>query len=210
MACSSSFLLPLASFSAGSGHSLPAGSGGGKSTGPVVVSCVSRREGVVSSVVAGVCWGLIGAPRSSTASILEADDDLELLERVKKDKKKRIERQELINSSAKETEYLQEVVYKLDKVGQAIEKNDFTAANSILGQDSNAKWIKNINVAFTKLSSNEEEKSEADLFKFSLASLITSVGDRDIESTKLAFVSSATCLQNWATATGLIEQLKGI
>lgn len=42
-------------------------------------------------------------------------------------------------------------MYKLDKVGQAIEKNDFTAANSILGQDSNAKWIKNINVAFTKV-----------------------------------------------------------
>lgn len=39
---------------------------------------------------------------SSSAAILEADDDLELLEKVKKDRKKRLERQEVINSSKKE------------------------------------------------------------------------------------------------------------
>jgi hypothetical protein len=37
------------------------------------------------------------------AAILEADDDLELLERVKEDKKKRLQKQGLINSSAAET-----------------------------------------------------------------------------------------------------------
>ena len=40
---------------------------------------------------------------NANAAILEADDDEELLEKVKKDRKKRIQRQEVINSSKKET-----------------------------------------------------------------------------------------------------------
>ncbi|MCI25479.1 thylakoid lumenal 16.5 kDa protein chloroplastic-like, partial [Trifolium medium] len=35
--------------------------------------------------------------------ILEADDDVELLEKVKKDRKKRLEKQGVISSSTKET-----------------------------------------------------------------------------------------------------------
>jgi len=37
------------------------------------------------------------------AAILEADDDVELLEKVKKDRKKRLEKQGVISSSTKET-----------------------------------------------------------------------------------------------------------
>lgn len=39
----------------------------------------------------------------ANAAILEADDDVELLEKVKKDRKKRLEKQGVINSSTKET-----------------------------------------------------------------------------------------------------------
>lgn len=39
----------------------------------------------------------------ANAAILEADDDEELLEKVKKDRKKRLEKQGVINSSKKET-----------------------------------------------------------------------------------------------------------
>lgn len=39
----------------------------------------------------------------ANAAILEADDDEELLERVKRDRKKRLERQGVINSSSQET-----------------------------------------------------------------------------------------------------------
>lgn len=41
----------------------------------------------------------------SNAAILEADDDLELLEKVKQDRKKRLEKQVLINSANKEKGY---------------------------------------------------------------------------------------------------------
>lgn len=40
---------------------------------------------------------------NADAAILEADDDEELLEKVKRDRKKRLEKQGVINSSTKET-----------------------------------------------------------------------------------------------------------
>lgn len=48
--------------------------------------------------------------------------------------------------------YLQELVYKLSKVGQAIEKNDLSAASSVLGPNTNSEWVQNVNRAFTKVS----------------------------------------------------------
>jgi hypothetical protein len=43
---------------------------------------------------------------SSNAAILEADDDEELLEKVKRDRKKRLERQAVISSANKEKGYI--------------------------------------------------------------------------------------------------------
>ncbi|XP_077209896.1 chloroplast thylakoid lumen protein isoform X2 [Tasmannia lanceolata] len=96
----------------------------------------------------------------ANAAILEADDDVELLEKVKRDRKKRLQRQEVVNSSKKETGYLQELVYKLSKVGQAIDNNDLSAASSVLGPNANSDWVQNVNRAFTKLSFSPEEKTE--------------------------------------------------
>lgn len=140
---------------------------------------------------------------------MEADDDLELLERVKEDKKKRLQKQGLINSSAAETGYLQELVYKLSKVGQAIDSDDLTAAGDVLGPDSGAPWVQNVNAAFSKFSSSTEEKSAVDSFNSSLASLITSVSKSDVQSSKSAFVSSATALEKWVSLAGLTGKLKG-
>ncbi|XP_041006876.1 thylakoid lumenal 16.5 kDa protein, chloroplastic-like [Juglans microcarpa x Juglans regia] len=147
---------------------------------------------------------------AANAAILEADDDVELLEKVKKDRKKRIERQGVISSSNKETGYLQELVYKLSKVAQAIDNNDLSTASSVLGGSSNTEWVKNANKAFTKLSSSPEEKTQVDTFNSSLVSLISSVTRNDVESSKLAFVSSASAFQKWSALTGLVGQLKGL
>ncbi|KAF5194543.1 Thylakoid lumenal 16.5 kDa protein [Thalictrum thalictroides] len=144
------------------------------------------------------------------AAILEAEDDLELLERVKKDKQKRIERQELVSASPTETAYLQELVYKLGKVGQAIKDNKLSVASSVLGSTTNADYIKQVNRAFTKLSSSPEEKTEVDTFNSALASLITSVSQRDIKSSKIAFVSSVVSFEKWTTSAGLVGQLQGL
>lgn len=53
----------------------------------------------------------------------------------------------LINSSG----YLQDLVYKLSRVGLAIEKSDLSAASSVLGPSTNVDWVQNVNKAFTKV-----------------------------------------------------------
>ncbi|KAJ4815613.1 Thylakoid lumenal 16.5 kDa protein [Rhynchospora pubera] len=172
---------------------------------------VGRREGLFFLTAAGAAIAqLLPSPSKSLALVLEADDDLELLEKVKKDRKKRLERQGVISSSVAETGYLQELVYKLSKVGQAIEKSDFSAASSVLGQNTNADWVQNVNKAFTKLSSSSEEKTEVDEFNSSLASLFTSVSKQDVEASKVAFVSSASALEKWIDLTGLNARIKGL
>ncbi|OIV99906.1 hypothetical protein TanjilG_26244 [Lupinus angustifolius] len=146
----------------------------------------------------------------ANAAILEADDDVELLEKVKLDRKKRLERQGVISSSTKETGYLQDVVYKLSKVGEAIENNDLPTASSVLGKGTNTDWVQKTTIALTKLSSSPEEKTEVDAFNSSLATLISSVAKNDVESSKVAFVSSASAFEKWTSLTGLVVQLKGL
>ncbi|KAJ0515362.1 putative chloroplast thylakoid lumenal protein MPH2 [Helianthus annuus] len=152
---------------------------------------------------------LLSFTGNANAAILEADDDLELLEKVKQDRKKRIEKQTVLNSANKDKEYLQDVIYKLSKVGQAIENNDLPSAGSILGQ-TDADWLKKANAALSQLSSSPEEKAEVDTFNSSLTSLYSSVTKNDIEGSKTAFVDSASAFEKWTTLTGLTGQLKGL
>ncbi|CAH8352528.1 unnamed protein product [Eruca vesicaria subsp. sativa] len=173
----------------------------------------NRRELSLGFMSTFLAVGLVSNERRSrdaNAAILEADDDEELLEKVKQDRKKRIERQAVLNSAVKEKGYLQDLVYNLSKVGQAIEKNDLPAASLVLGNGSDTEWVKTANLAFTKLSASPEENSEVETFNSSLASLVTSVNKNDVESSKLAFVSSASAFEKWSSLTGLLGQLKGI
>ncbi|CAN6455155.1 unnamed protein product [Victoria cruziana] len=173
---------------------------------PAFFNGLSRRHALLS-LSSSLTLSIAGF---SSAAILEADDDDELLERVKRDRKKRLEKQGVINSSKNETAYLQELVYKLSEVGQAIDSNDLSAAGAVLGPNTESEWIKNAGAAFNKLSSSSEEKSLVDTFTASLASLISSVAKQDVNSSKLAFVLSATALEKWTSSTGLAGQLKGL
>ncbi|CAL5198646.1 unnamed protein product [Lathyrus oleraceus] len=177
----------------------------------VVNPSVTKRGisiGFVTSLVLSLSGkGLFDA----NAAILEADDDVELLEKVKKDRIKRLEKQGVISSSTKETGYLQDVVYKLSEVGKAIEKNDLTTAGSVLGSGKDATdWVQKANIALNKLSSSPEEKTEVDTFNSSLASLVSSVAQNDVKSSKIAFVSSAAAFEKWTSLTGLVGKLKGL
>ncbi|KAG4930149.1 Thylakoid lumenal 16 protein, chloroplastic [Glycine soja] len=140
------------------------------------------------------------AGEDANAAILDADDDEELLEKVKRDRKKRLERQG----------YLQDLVYKLSEVGKAIENNDLATAASVFGSGTDTDWVQNANIALDKLSASPEEKTVVDTFNSSLASLISSVAANDVESSKLAFVSSASAFEEWSSLTGLVVQLKGL
>ncbi|XP_027368606.1 thylakoid lumenal 16.5 kDa protein, chloroplastic-like isoform X2 [Abrus precatorius] len=139
---------------------------------PVLHSPILTKRGL--SISFFTCFVLSLAGKNVNAAILEADDDEELLEKVKRDRKKRLEKQGVINSSRQETGYLQDLVYKLSEVGQALEKNDLSTAGSVLGGSTDADWVLRANIAFNKLSSSPEEKNEVDTFNSSLASLISS------------------------------------
>ncbi|CAN6564129.1 unnamed protein product [Malus baccata var. baccata] len=172
---------------------------------------ILTKRSLSISFLTSFAFSLVGKDFSSSkAAILEADDDEELLEKVKKDRKKRLERQGVLSSSKKETGYLQELVYRLSKAGQAIDSNDLPAASSVLGGSTDTDWVQKANIALNKLSSSPEEKTEVDTFNSSLASLILSVTRNDMESSKLAFVSSASAIEKWTTLTGLVGQLKGL
>lgn len=46
---------------------------------------------------------------------------------------------------------MQDLIYRLSKVGQAIDNDDLPAASSVLGPSSDAQWVQNINAAFSKV-----------------------------------------------------------
>ncbi|XP_058760218.1 thylakoid lumenal 16.5 kDa protein, chloroplastic [Vicia villosa] len=177
-----------------------------------VVNPSVTKRGISISFVSSLVLSLTGKGLfDANAAILEADDDLELLEKVKKDRIKRLEKQGVISSSTKETGYLQDVVYKLSEVGKAIEKNDLTTAGSVLGSGKDTSdWVQKANIALNKLSSSPEEKTEVDTFNSSLASLVSSVAQNDVKSSKTAFVSSAAAFEKWTSLTGLVGKLKGL
>ncbi|XP_030514762.1 thylakoid lumenal 16.5 kDa protein, chloroplastic [Rhodamnia argentea] len=176
------------------------------------IATVSRRGLAVSFLTTTFLFSLDGRERrgGANAAILEADDDVELLKKVKKDRKKRLERQGIINSSKTEKGYLQDLVYKLSEVGRAIDNNDLSAASSVLGGSTETEWLQKANLALTKLTVSPEEKTEVDTFNSSVASLISSVTRKDIESSKVAFITSASAFERWTTLTGLVEVLKGL
>ncbi|KAK4481182.1 hypothetical protein RD792_012063 [Penstemon davidsonii] len=181
---------------------------------PSSINVILNKRSFISLNLTAAAALVLGTYKGSfdeaNAAILEAEDDEELLEKVKKDRKKRLEKQVVINSLTKEKAYLQDLVYKLSKVGQAIEKNDLSVASSVLGPSKDTEWVQKVNSALDKLSSSTEEKTEVDTFSSSLASLISSVSKNDIEASKVAFVASASSFEKWTTLSGLVEQLKGL
>jgi hypothetical protein len=69
-----------------------------------VVNPSVTKRGISISFVTSLVLSLTGKGLfDANAAILEADDDVELLEKVKKDRKKRLEKQGVISSSTKET-----------------------------------------------------------------------------------------------------------
>lgn len=64
---------------------------------------VGRRRGLASCALAALAASFSAAGRPARALVLEEDDDIELLERVKEDRKKRLQKQGVISDSGTET-----------------------------------------------------------------------------------------------------------
>ncbi|KAG0621821.1 hypothetical protein M758_3G051100 [Ceratodon purpureus] len=123
--------------------------------GSGVVRCaVAKGDGEVSrrQVACALLAGALVMPVAPMArALLEVDDDDSLLEKVKEDKRKRIQkRSTAINEFVKESGVVQVAVYKLSEAGQAIDGGDLTKATSVLAQQ-NADWILDVQAALSKV-----------------------------------------------------------
>ncbi|KAL3683635.1 hypothetical protein R1sor_001657 [Riccia sorocarpa] len=163
----------------------------------------STRRDVVGGAAA-LLSAFLAAPASA---LLEADEDEALLEKVKSDRQKRIQKRGAIASYKKETEYVQKAVYELSKTGKAIDTADFSTASAVLGSSS---WIANVKTALSTVSKSPEEQGEAETFSNALASLQSAVSKKDTEASKSAFVTSASALEKWTSLTGFSDQVKGL
>ncbi|KAL2612528.1 hypothetical protein R1flu_024220 [Riccia fluitans] len=163
----------------------------------------STRRDVMGSTAA-LLSAFIAAP---AFALLEADEDDALLEKVKSDRQKRIQKRESVASYKKEAECVQKAVYELSKTGQALDSADFSTASAVLGSSS---WILDVKAALSTVSKSPEEQGEADTFSTALASLQSAVSKKDTEASKSAFVTSASALEKWSSLTGFSEQIKGL
>ncbi|KAG5130436.1 hypothetical protein JHK84_036833 [Glycine max] len=158
---------------------------------------ILTKRGLSISFLTAFLVSLAG--EDANAAILEADDDEERLEKVKRDRKKRLERQG----------YLQDLVYKLSKVGKAIENSDLSTAASVFGSGTDTDWVQNANISLNKgilkmVATRSFVLTLVPDFYF------LAVAGKDVESSKLAFVSSVSAFEKWSSLMGLVVQLKGL
>lgn len=166
---------------------------------------LSRRD-LVSLV--SVASSVLFIPPSALA-LLEADEDEELLEKIKTGRKQKLSKRDGFVSYNDEAT-VQKAVYRLSKAGQAIEGDDFEGAAQVLGSSLEADWAAEVISALDKAAANEEEKSVAAQFSSSLAYLQTAVSAADATSAKEAYVATGSALEAWAQLSGAAQGLKGL
>ncbi|GAQ82589.1 hypothetical protein KFL_001160230 [Klebsormidium nitens] len=166
---------------------------------------VSRRS--ILGLAAAVVPVLAASP---AFALLESDEDLELLSKVKESRKKREASQAEAKNNQDESSAVQDAVNRLAKAGQAIDSDDFETASSVLGSSSDVTWVANVDGALAKFGSKGKEKKAAADFKSALKALQTSVAQKNADAAKSQFVTAAKALELWSDLTGLAATLQGL
>jgi len=179
-----------------------------------VVTCqaggVAKLSGLNRRQVAGASLVLGSFLVASKAlALIEADDDEELLEKVKKDRKAKIEKRSSLGSYKGQEALVQKAVYKLSSVGKAIDEGDLTAASAVIGASLDTDWLKELTAATSAVSTNADESKAAGFLSDSLSSLQTAVSGSSNDKAKEAFVVSAEALEKWTRLTGIYQELQG-
>lgn len=147
---------------------------------------------------------------SNAWAILEQDEDDELLAKVKKDRRSKIEKRTSLGSYKGEAASVQRGVYRLSKAGKAIDESDFATASTVLGASLSTEWVVELKSALSRVGTSQEEQSEAQTFSSSLGSLQAAVLKDDVDLAKKQFVSAASSLEKWVRLTGLSEEILGL
>ncbi|CAI5969544.1 unnamed protein product [Closterium sp. NIES-65] len=164
---------------------------------------VSRRGFSMAAVALLIAPAMAASPAHA---LLEADDDTDLLERMKRERKEKIELRESRGTYKAEEADIQAAVYGLSKVGAALEAGNSSAAAAELS----AGWVAKADAAISKISRSDAEKSLAADFQSAIAALQSAAGASDVKGAKKAFLAAASALESWAKTAALDGELLGL
>ncbi|GJP50143.1 hypothetical protein CLOM_g9280 [Closterium sp. NIES-68] len=164
---------------------------------------VSRRGFSMAAVALLMAPAMAAFP---ARALLEADDDDDLLERMKRERKEKIELRESRGTYKTEEADIQAAVYGLSKVGAALEAGNSSAAAAEL----TAGWVGKADAAIAKISRSDAEKSLAAAFQSAIAALQSAAGASDVKGAKKAFLAAASALESWAKTAALDGELLGL
>ena len=101
---------------------------------------------------------------------------------------------------------VQTAVYKLAKVGAALEKGDPSSAASTL----TGTWVADFGKAAGDLTKTPETRSKLTTVTSSISSAASAAKGGDLSGAKSAYVSTVVAIQDWAATSGISRQLKGL
>jgi hypothetical protein len=101
---------------------------------------------------------------------------------------------------------IQTAVYKLAKVGQALEKGDASGAAATLADS----WVTDFAAAGDGLAKTPDNKAKLQQISGAIQGTSDAVGVGNVAAAKVAFVGAAKAIEEWVQAEGIAGQLKGL
>ncbi|EIE22928.1 hypothetical protein COCSUDRAFT_53704 [Coccomyxa subellipsoidea C-169] len=173
-------------------------------------SQISRRSAAALLSAVPLLWL---AP--SARALIPDDDDEELIEKAKANRKSR-----LASEKVAEKEYaktggfadgevvaVQIAVNKLAKSGEALAAGDLPAVAATVGSDA---WVGEFQRATSGLSTSDAAKKSANAVFEGIGALENSAKSGSLVDAKRSFVTAVSALQTWADDAGIAASLKGL
>lgn len=157
-------------------------------------------------------------PVRPALALIPDDEDEELIEKAKANRKARLAQQQTTTRAflkdegitdlklGKELVPVQQAVTNLAISGSQLDKGDLPALASTLSDD----WVDEFSIAAKAVSKSEDSQVIVDQVMASLASLKSAAASGDVTASKKSYVEVVASLQSWATQAGVAPSLKGL
>uniref|UniRef100_A0A383WCK5 Maintenance of Photosystem II under High light 2 C-terminal domain-containing protein n=1 Tax=Tetradesmus obliquus TaxID=3088 RepID=A0A383WCK5_TETOB len=177
---------------------------------------VNRRSALTAGLVA--MGALVAAPAPKAWALIPDEEDEELLERAKANRKQRLAAQkettrnflkeEGVKDKQLDAELLpvQKAVFQLAKSGSQLEAGDLKGLSANLGSG----WVGEFQRATSVLDASDAEKAKAAAVFDGISSLRDVANKGDLRGSKQQYVALVAALNDWASSTGLAADLKGL
>jgi hypothetical protein len=151
-------------------------------------------------------------------ALIPDEEDEELLERAKANRQKRLASQkettreflkeEGLTNKTLNSELIpvQKAVFQLAKSGSELEAGDLRAVSSTL----DGSWVGDFQKAAAALDASDAQSAGAQAIFDGIGSLKSSAGSGDLNGSKRQFVAVVGAVTDWANATGVTGDLKGL